>query len=236
MAVIDFHSHVLPGIDDGSKSTNMSIRMLKMASAQGVDIMIATPHFYGSRARIEDFLEKRARAYDKLMRRKWEDSFPEIRLGAEVAFFPGISKAEHLEALAVEGSRILLVEMPFHTWPHEYVREVEELITMRNFRVILAHLERYMGMKDNRRLIEELLGMSLYVQINAESIIRWRGRRPLIKMFESGQADFLASDCHRTDRRAPNLGEGRAVLAKKLGADFLTEMDEKSSRLLQIGG
>lgn len=66
MAVIDFHSHILPGIDDGSKNVQMSLEMLGRASEQGVDVMLATSHFYASRHRIEDFLEKRQRAYERL--------------------------------------------------------------------------------------------------------------------------------------------------------------------------
>ena len=89
--MIDFHSHILPGIDDGSKNVQMSLEMLKRASEQGVDVMLATSHFYASRHRIEDFLEKRQRAYERLAEAK-NDFGPAIRLGAEVAFFSGISQ------------------------------------------------------------------------------------------------------------------------------------------------
>ena len=93
-----------------------------------------------------------------------------------------------------------------------------------------------MGMSENKKWIEELLEMPLYVQINAESLLGWRRRRPLIKLFEKGQAHFLGSDCHRVERREPNLGKGRAVLEKKLGKAFINAMDDRGSRLLRIGG
>ena len=60
--IIDFHTHILPGIDDGSRDADTSCRMLEMAVEQGVDMIVATPHFYASRDRVEHFLEKRARA------------------------------------------------------------------------------------------------------------------------------------------------------------------------------
>ena len=235
MSVIDFHSHILPGIDDGSKSTEMTMTMLRMASEQGVDVMLATSHFYASRHRIEDFLARRRRSFERLMEVK-KDFEPELRLGAEVAFFSGMSRADRLEDLTIEGSRVLLLEMPFTAWRRSDIREVEELVSKRNFQVILAHLERYMGMPENKKWIEELLEMPLYVQINAESLLGWRRRRPLLKMFERGQAHFLGSDCHRVESREPNLGKGRAVLEKKLGKAFINAMDDRGSRLLRIGG
>lgn len=66
MKVIDFHSHILPGIDDGSKNVETSIEMLRRSKAAGVDIMIATPHFYADCDRIERFTEKRLGAYQKI--------------------------------------------------------------------------------------------------------------------------------------------------------------------------
>ena len=60
--IIDFHTHILPGIDDGSRDIDTSCRMLEMAAEQGVELIVATPHFYASRDRIEHFLEKREHA------------------------------------------------------------------------------------------------------------------------------------------------------------------------------
>lgn len=235
MAVIDFHSHILPALDDGSHCVEQSVEMLELASAQKVDVMLATPHFYASRHQVDDFLEKRQNAYEKLQR-KMEKTYPVLKLGAEVAFFPGISNAERLDDLTVEGTRVLLLEMPFAPWHSTDIREVRELIMTRNFQVVLAHLERYMGIAENKRRIQELTGLPLYVQINAESLLGWRSRRPLVKMFAKGQAHFLGSDCHGIRHREPNLGRGREILGQKLGEDFLCRMDERGSTLLQLGG
>lgn len=235
MAVIDFHSHILPGIDDGSKNVEMSMKMLEMSREQGVDVMLATPHFYASRHRVDAFLERRAAAYQKLMETK-KDFGPELKLGAEVAYFTGISQADRLEELTIEGSNAILLEMPFVPWTGRMIREVEEIISKRKLTVILAHLERYMGQPDSRQYIPELLDMPLFVQINAESLLGWRKRRPLLKMFDRGEAHLLGSDTHRVEKREPNLGQGRQVLQKKLGKAFLDEMDERGSRLLRLGG
>lgn len=235
MAVIDFHSHILPGIDDGSKSVDMSMEMLKMELEQGVQIMLATPHFYASRHRVEDFLEKRQKSYERLLERKG-DFGPELKLGAEVAFFSGISRADRIESLLIEDSRAMLLEMPFEPWSEKMIDEVRDLLINRDIQIILAHLERYMGFAENRKKIERLLEMPLYVQINAETLLSWKKRRTILKMFNQRKAHFLGSDCHRIEKRKPNLGKGRAVLQKKFGEAFLQEMDEMGSRLLHLGG
>lgn len=235
MAVIDFHSHILPGIDDGSKSVNMSMKMLGMASEQGVQVMVATPHFYASRHRIEVFLERRQRSFEALQAQKG-DFGPELKLGAEVAWFPGISRADRLEDLFIADTRVMLLEMPFAPWTDEMTDEVTNLLRKRDVQVVLAHVERYLDYAENRKKIESLLEMPLYVQINAEALLSWRKKRIVMKMFNQKKAHFLGSDCHRTEKREPNLGKGRAVLQKKFGKAFLEKMDEEGSRLLHLGG
>ena len=98
--------------------------------------------------------------------------------------------------------------------------------------MVLAHLERYMGIAENKRRIEELTELPLYVQINAESLLGWRTRRPLIKMFERGQAHFLGSDCHGAQHRVPSLLEGRKMIENKAGADVLHRIDMQGEKLL----
>jgi protein-tyrosine phosphatase len=237
--IIDFHSHVLPGIDDGSKNTDTSVRMLEAAAEQGVDLMIATPHFYASRNTIDAFLHNRQASYDKLQAHIAEQSesmlhLPDIMLGAEVAYFDGISKAERIDELTVQGTKLLLLEMPFSAWSDATVREVEKLITERSFQVILAHLERFMGNGDNKRYISRLLDMPLTVQINAESFGAFWERRRLVRMFEEGQAHILGSDCHGIHHRVPNLSEGREALLKKCGRELLDEIDQRGAMLLGI--
>ena len=152
MSVIDFHSHILPGIDDGSRNVETSISMLRMCREQGVDIMIATPHFYADSNRVERFVENRKNAYDKVMAENAD--IPHIMMGAEVAFFDGISRAERVDALTIEGTNIMLLEMPFVTWSDSVVHEVRDLIEKRHFHIILAHIERFLKIPGNKSYVE----------------------------------------------------------------------------------
>lgn len=231
MGIIDFHTHVLPGIDDGSRNLETTITMLDKCAENGVELIVATPHFYADINRIESFVENREAAYHKVMAAR-ENKKPNILLGAEVAFFKGISKAEKLQPLLIEGTNIMLLEMPFTTWDDSIIREVEYLISQRGFRIIIAHLERFMRLSGNKAYIKKLLSLPVLVQINAESLTDSRQRNKLIRLFQKGQAHLLGSDCHGLHRRPPNIWEGRAVIEHKLGIEYINKMDELGATLL----
>lgn len=91
---------------------------------------------------MERFIDSRQKAYDKVMAENM--GIPQIIMGAEVAFFAGISRAEKTDALKVEGTDIMLLEMPFVTWSDSVVQEVRDLIEKRHFHIILAHIERFL--------------------------------------------------------------------------------------------
>ncbi len=232
MSVIDFHSHFLPGIDDGSRSLEESVRMLAMTQDQGVDFFVATPHFYADRDRIDDFLARREDAYRKVL--GTDIAKPRILLGAEVAFFSGISRAADINRVCLAGTDILLLEMPFRTWKEEDIEEVDRLIRRRGFRVMLAHLERFLMYRENKGFIYDLMDMDTIVQVNSGSLLKWQRRGPALKLLKYKGIGLLGSDCHRSDVRVQNLGEGRAVLRKKLGDGFMDEMDRLGADLLNI--
>lgn len=231
--IIDFHTHILPGIDDGSRNIDTSCRMLEQSADQGVECIIATPHFYASREKLDNFLEKRKHARE-ILDEKLQSLPLQILTGSEVAFFRGISRAERLDDLTIEGTRVLLLEMPFAPWEASDIDEVEKLTGERNYHVLLAHLERYLDLPGSRQWIEELLELPVSVQINAESLTDWRRRGRLVRMFRDGQAHVLGSDCHGMHHRPPDLAEGRAVLEKKLGHGVLEQIDSYGCGLLGI--
>ena len=231
MSVIDFHSHILPGIDDGSRNVQTSIDMLRMCREHGVDTMIATPHFYADSNRVERFVENRQRAYEKVVAQGAD--IPHIMMGAEVAFFAGISRAEKAGALTIEGTDVMLLEMPFVTWSDSVVQEVRDLIEKRHFHIILAHIERFLKIPGNKSYVEQVLELPLTVQVNAETLLDFRQRGRLFRMFRQGSANILGSDCHGMHHRMPNLWLGRDALEKKLGHDFIDNMDDYGERLIR---
>jgi protein-tyrosine phosphatase len=118
--MIDFHTHILPGIDDGSRDIQMTEQMLEKEAASGVTIVYATPHFYAHRTGVSGFLAKRDASYRKVRELlETRDDLPSVKAGAEVYYFRGMGRAEHTPGLCVEGTDILLLEMPFEQWTEE---------------------------------------------------------------------------------------------------------------------
>ena len=117
----------------------MSIEMMKQSYAQGIDTMIATPHFYISHVDVEHFVKRRQNAYDTLMETvDGMTDIPKLNLGAEVLFFNGISVFDDLEKLTVNNNgEYLLLEMPFSKWNDKILREVEVLCMTENLKLLL---------------------------------------------------------------------------------------------------
>ena len=225
MSVIDFHSHVLPRIDDGSHSSEESLGMLQISASQGIDVMEATSHFYATEDRVSSFMNQELTK---------EERIPRLIMGAEVAFFTGISRAERLEELTYEGTDLLLLEMPFTKWNKSEIEEVRYILERRKLRVMLAHLERFLMIPGNKKRIYELMELPVYVQINAGSFERWGERRQILKMIRKKEQIFLGSDCHGLNHRVPNLKNGREALEKMMGSTFIDKMDKEAAVLLGL--
>lgn len=233
--IIDFHSHILPGIDDGARNLETSMGMLSQVREQQVDIMVATPHFYASRDRIDTFLKRREEARDAFLcaiHKEEKTGTPKILVGSEVAFFDGISRAEAIDQLTIQDTNLMLLEMPFVPWSQRNLEEVAHLIRERHLRILIAHLERFIWIPGNKRMVQQLLELPVSVQLNAEAFEDWRHRRTLLKMLEENQAQVLGSDCHGAHHRVPNLKAGRDYIEKKKGAQLLEEIDRRGEDLL----
>ncbi|MGL4738417.1 MAG: CpsB/CapC family capsule biosynthesis tyrosine phosphatase [Cellulosilyticaceae bacterium] len=212
--MIDFHTHVLPGIDDGSKTKEQSLVMLQHLRKQGCSQLVATPHFYPDQE-IEVFLEQRQAAYDGLLAFAAEKEaldLPEIILGAEVLVGAELAKCEHLDQLCIGGTRYMLLEMPYGIWPKWVFQVVDELI-LRGITPIIAHLERYEAIV-GLRVMQELLEREVIGQMNAYAV-RGRETKGLArKLLAKGHIQLLGSDVHRV-RQLERHGQSYDWLAQK---------------------
>ncbi len=229
--IFDFHTHILPGIDDGSKSVEMSQDMLRASAEQGIDVILTTPHFYADSMGIESFLANRDAAFAKI--KPIADDYG-IRLipGGEVAFFSNMSRADDLEKLCIQGTHYMLLEMPFRPWNSMDLTEVDYIIR-RGIRPIIAHVERFFGFQRDKYIVEDLMEKEVIVQVNAECLIERPTRRLGVKLFKNGYAELLGSDCHNLSSRRQNLAEGRRILEKKVKNGILEEIDGLGEYLLR---
>lgn len=224
--MLDIHSHILPKMDDGSKSVEMSLEMLRATQRQGVDTIVATSHFYADAESPDDFLRRRAHAIKKLRAQLPADS-PEILLGAEVLYYPGISHSAELARLAIEGTSLILIEMPFSNWGERIFDELHTFESNFGLRVILAHVERYQGIQ-KRAIFNALLDDSFLIQCNASAFLSMRSRRLALNLLDHDKLRFLGSDCHNTTTRPQQMKDARGMILKKRGEDVWQQFDRNS--------
>jgi len=229
--MIDFHSHILPGIDDGSKDVDMSLKMVETLKNQGVDTICATSHFYATQRTPQRFLQRRQEAYEKLKADLPEDA-PRILLGAEVLFFPGISHMEELPQLCLQGTDLLLLEMPFEPWSEYMIREVTELARSRCFTVLLAHIERYY-FKQPVSVWDSFLDNNILMQSNADFFLPFGTRHKALRLLKEGRIHLLGTDCHNMSSRAPHMDAALRQIRKHVGEDCIGEMDSLGASLLE---
>lgn len=217
--MIDFHSHILPAMDDGSKNEQESLKMLGELKNQGVMAVVATPHFYANGESVSDFLLRRQASFEKL-EAVLKDNFPRIILGAEVRYYEGISRLDDLKKLCISGTDLLLLEMPSAKWTDFVLKELFALASRGNITVALAHIERYIFMQSKSVYID-LLNSGVLMQVNAGFISGFFTRRKALKLLKAGMVHFIGTDCHNTSDRAPEMKKAVDCITKNLGEDFI---------------
>ena len=220
---VDFHSHILPSVDHGSDSIETSLRQLKLAESFGISKIFATSHFYPHQHTVASFIESRNNAYIKLM--ETGVSIPEIKLGAEVLLCKRLHHLDGIEKLCINGTNILLLELPFTVITSELIHSVEALIDD-GFEVILAHADRY-----HRADIEALIAIGASLQINADSLASPFRRKVLLDWFSRGLVVGIGSDLHGPDKSAYKKFF-KAV--SKIG-NYAEEVKSKSEEIFKRG-
>lgn len=220
----DIHCHVLPQMDDGSRCVEESLAMLKALAAQGVYFVAATPHFYAEENGPQEFLRRRAISAGQL-EKAWLPGLPALKLGAEVCYYQGISQCEELECLKIEGTQLLLLEMPFGFWTPRMLHEVWEIQSRPGITVVLAHIERYLRWQKEDTW-EALADWGVLNQCNAPFFLDWRTRHKALRLLRNGRVHLLGSDSHNMETRPPRLEEAYSRL-KERDRSILTMNSQK---------
>lgn len=201
--MIDFHTHILPGMDDGSKTVSESLQLLRMERQQGVSLAALTPHYYSGQNSPEAFLRRRQRSWQALSG-ALEEGMPKLLLGAEVQYFESIGNLETIQDLCIEGTRLLLLEMPFCHWDERTVQTVLSLNGTSGIRIVLAHVERYLSFPGNAACLDLFRRYGILAQMNVSCFDGWLRRRKASAMVREGKVHLFGSDCHNLSGRKPN--------------------------------
>ncbi len=202
--VTDHHSHIIPGIDDGSRNMEMSLGMIKQLKRQGIERIAATPHFYSHRepGGISAYLDRRNEAYYSLLAQA--PAIKDIRIGSEVAIEKGISELDGIEQLAISGTNLILMELPYAPYADWMGEEIYNLYCTYDLMPIIAHLDRYTewyGKND----IEKVLSLDAVFQFNAEAFDHFETRRFVSKLIKKGISYCFGTDTHNLSDRKPNF-------------------------------
>lgn len=231
---IDFHTHIIPDIDDGAKDVEMSLAMLECAQICGAETIIFTPHVSAS-ADFDEFARMRSQRIDALkdaMKKEWYP-YPDILAGAEVALDGALSERNDISSLCIEGTELLLLELPYTSWTSWYNNEIYNIISNHNVTPVMAHIERYLnGPKDLKKL-STLVSFGVKFQVNATSFLTFSGRRIIRELAAEGLVSAIGSDCHNMSRRSPDITRALRAFDRKFGEDFLNHIYNKTTRLLE---
>ncbi len=230
--MIDFHTHILPSVDDGARDLEMSLAMLKKAYNDGTRVVVATSHIYtGDESDIDKFISNRNKSYERLLDAIERDGgkFPEIRLGAEVYVRSHIGRYESISRLAIGGTDYILLEMPMNkAWSQAHYEAIYNLTTL-GLKPIIAHIDRYMPYRNE---FNNLKSLGAVFQVNADAFLHKSMRPTLLKLFYDDYVHILGSDMHNTDDRQSNLKEAYDIIGEKFGAEFAKYLAENAKLLI----
>lgn len=234
MSVIDFHTHVLPEMDDGSKSVDESIEMLRTLAAQNVTHVIATPHFYANHESPSRFLARREKCANKLNEAlmRTDERLPQVSVGAEVYFFEGISDCEFLREMAIEGTDCVLVEMPMKQWSDRNLSELTGIRQKQKLIPIIAHMDRYISPFNTHKIPERLAELPVIVQANASFFTKRFTKRLALNLIAHNKIHLLGSDCHNLTDRAPNIGAALEIIKRELGVNVINRINNIEQKLI----
>lgn len=226
--MIDFHSHILPNMDDGCKDVEESLKLLTILENEGVDTVCLTPHFYPNREDINTFTNRRNKSFETLLSAyKGPIKF---LLGSEVRYFRGISNNEEINSLVLGNSKLLLLELPFDEPVTDFMlQEVIKLAKNQHLQIILAHIERY---DIDDQMIKNLQNSGILIQANTESFLGiFRGKKA-IKRLKNGLIDIIGSDTHNSTSRIPRYKQTIDILKKNLGNEVIESLILRENSLI----
>lgn len=215
--IVDFHSHILPEMDDGSKSLDESLAMIEESVRQQVCCILLTPHFYPTNEDPEKFLNRRLKS-SRMLRDAMNSKYPLLAEGAEIQYFEGITTMQELPLFRIGNSKLLLIEMPFMRWTERMIEDILEINYRDGYQVVIAHIERYLR-EQKKETLDLLRDCHVMIQSNASFFTGKFTRRRALKMLEDGYIDFIGSDCHNSTTRAQCIGDAAAVIEDNYGSD-----------------
>ena len=217
--MFDLHSHILPGVDDGSASMEMSLEMARVAVSDGITHMACTPHItpgiYANDTRSIETGVTRLREALAV-----SDIALNVVVGADIHVSPDlVERLSQKTVPSLNGSRYFLFEPPHHVKPPHFERFARELMN-HGFVPVLTHPERLSWIEDHYDAVCALGEAGIVIQLTAGAVTGGFGSRPKYwseRMLDEGRVGLIASDAHDPKRRPPILSRARDAIATRHG-------------------
>lgn len=232
--MVDMHSHILPNVDDGSRSIEETVQMLKEAYQAGFTTIISTSHYFLGYYEIE---EEERKAHIKAILQEIESSLPnlEICLGSEIYVTHRMSSLlKEQKASSINGTRYVLFELPFE----QQINDLKNIIlSLRNsgYIPIIAHPERYKYVQKNPNMLLELLDLGVLLQSNYGSIIGLYGKKvqkTVVKLLQNNFVHFLGSDVHRANSIYMTINDSLEALREIIPEQKIKELTDINPKLV----
>jgi len=220
ISMIDIHCHILPEIDDGPNTFDESLAMARLAAADGIYVIVATPHL-NEKLYNPIEISRRVSWLNHLLRN--EKIQVTILPGGDVSV---LFKPDEVQGFSINDTKYILVDFP-HTHLPQNAAEILSQYVVSGYKPIITHPERNPSIIANPKLLLDLLGNNIYVQITAGSLIGEFGTEALQcaqHLLRSGVVDLIATDAHSTTQRKPQLSLGVKAAAEIVGAETAQRM------------
>ncbi|MBA2564299.1 MAG: hypothetical protein H0V09_02595 [Gemmatimonadetes bacterium] len=236
--MVDLHTHVLPGVDDGARTMAEALSQLRDARDKGVGALACTPHLrMGETADLSALLDDRRRIHERLVRAAdAEGGLPDVGLGAEVLLVDDGTPFDD-PGMRINGGPYALTELLFGLRDFAAVRAIFGRILDGGCRPLLAHVERYPHLL-GFDLIDQLRQDGVLTQVNASSLVGQHGdaiRRRAEELLDSDRADVVASDAHGPHMRLNYMAEARLLVERRSGPAFARRLFEDVPRTIFDG-
>jgi len=236
LELIDIHTHILSGIDDGSSSLAESLKMLAQAEKTGIKAIFATPHLY--------FYSRFEQVYSLAVQKiaDLKDAAPEkelsLNLGFEVYLHPELSSFPHLPKLTLgQKGPFLLVELALGQIPAFVEKACFDLI-INGFTPILAHPERNLISSSQLAILERLTLQGVKLQVEAASLTGQYGpelKKASLLLLQKDLVSFVASDAHNLKRGFSSMAEAFHLVKKQVGEEKTRQLFlENQSEILSV--
>lgn len=227
--MIDVHTHILPGIDDGANDKEESFCLIEMLKKQGVTGIICTPHFNAATSSMADFIENRKKAFQSL-----SDTDIKLIKASETYYHDYLFHYNDLTPLCIEKTNYLLLELPLDKKDiSEYIKGIERLYYYYNVIPIIAHVERYKYIARSKRSLEYLKNLGCLFQMNTETIINNKKCKRLVQfLLNNDYIDLLGTDCHNIGNRAPVIDKVKEEITSIYGIEMWNKFMENSYKII----